>query len=235
MVVVALLVGGAAYAFSESQEPQYNSTARFAYGALLSPEIRVLGGDFGEPDVDEDIRIQTEAARLNSFDVARRTATSAPELGYSAGQIDSMVEAAPSRGSLIVALTATADGPEKADRLAQAYSDEYLELLRDRERSRTRTVRRVLEQRLDRLSEGDSEGPLGAALRNQISQVQVLGRVGSGSPQLVEAPRASGVPAEPRTQRNVLFGLLFGLAVGIGLVALRSESRARAANAARGA
>lgn len=234
IVVVALLVGAAAFAFSESQDPQYQSRAQFGYGALLSPEIRILGGDFGEPDVEEDVRIATEAARANSFDVARATASAAPELGYTAGQIAANVQAAPTRGSLIVTLTATASSPERADRLAQAYADQYLELLRDRERSRARIVRRALQTRLGSLREGDREGVLGAALRNQISQVDVLGRVGSGSPQLIEDARASVTPAQPRTQRNVLFGLLFGLAVGVGLVALRSESRTRAAAAARG-
>jgi capsular polysaccharide biosynthesis protein len=234
VVVVTLLVGAAALAFSEAQDPQYKATARFAYGSLLSPEVRILGGAFGEPDVDEEIRIATEAARVNSFDVARATANATPELGYTAGQIAARVQAAPTRGTLVVSLTATGSSAENADRLARAYADAYLQLLRDRERSRSGAVKRALRTRLNSLTQADQAGPLGAGIRNQLSQVDVLGRVGSGSPQLIESARASSAPAQPQTRRNVLFGLLFGLAVGVGLVALRSESRTRAAAAVKG-
>jgi uncharacterized protein involved in exopolysaccharide biosynthesis len=63
--------------------------------------------------------------------------------------------------------------------------------------------------------------------------VGVLKRVGTGSPEVIESARASSVASEPQTLRNVLFGVIFGLLVGVGLVALRAQSRSRAAEQAR--
>lgn len=232
VVLVAALVGGAAYAFSESQAQEYQAVTRLAYGEFLSPELRVLGPNFGEPSVDEETRIATAAAQVNSYDVALATAKDAPELGLGPRTIEALVNAEPVRGSLVVAVTATESMPEKANRLADAYVGSYRKLLRERERRGARQVERALERRLAGLPPGDKEGLRGAQLRDQISQLAVLGRVGTRSPQVIEKATASGSPAQPQTQRNVIFGVLFGLAVGIGLVALRSESRSRAAAAA---
>lgn len=228
VVFVALLVGGAAYAFSVSQPQEYQATTEFAYGQLLTPELQVLGSGFGEPDIDEDVRIATEAARVNSFDVAEATARAAPELGYSANQIAARVDASPDRGTLVVVLTATANSPEAAERLASAYSNQYLKLVRSGDRRRAMDVEDALRQRLRDLPIGDREGVIGAQLRDQISAVDLLTSVGGGSPAIIEGARASSAPANPQTTRNVLFGLLFGVAVGVGLVALRTETKGRA-------
>ncbi len=231
VVLVALLVGAAAYVFSQNQPEEYRSQTSFAFGPLLSPEFQVIGGA-GEPDLDDDVRIATEASLINSFDIAEATARRAPELGMSAGEIAGRVSATPDRGSLVVLLIARASSPRLAERLANAYAGQYIARKRAREKRRAAIAKRALETRLESLPRGDRRGPVGAGIRDQISTLDVLLRVGSGVPQRVEAARASSVPAQPQTQRNVLFGLLFGIAVGVGLVALRTESRARAATSA---
>lgn len=233
VVVIALLAAGAAYAFSESQERVYESITQFAYGGLLSPERRILGANFGEPAVDEDIGIATQAAQVNSFDISRRTARAAPGLGYSASEIDARVNAQPARGSLVVVLTARGRSREEADRLGSAYAKAYLGFLRGREKARAGEIEQVLQRRLDRLPDLAKEGLVGATVREQLSTVRVLKQVGSGSAQVIEGARSSEAPTEPQTTRNVLFGLLFGLAAGIGLVALRKETIARGTAAAR--
>jgi len=229
IVAVGILGAAAAFAFSESQERQYTATTQLGYGRLLSPELQVLGADFNEPDVDEDVRIATEAERLESFDVAVATATAEPQLDLTAGEIAGLTDAEPQRGTLVLALTAKSSSPQLAADLADGYARQYLRRIRSREQRRALLIEQVLQTRLRRLDEEVRAGPIGAALRNQVSAVNVLQEVGSGSPQIVERARASGLPVQPQTTRNVLFGLLFGLAVGIGLVALRSEGRARTA------
>lgn len=236
VVVIAALVGAAAYALSERQDVQYEASTRVQFGSLLSPEVGILGGGFGAGDVDEEVRIATEAVGVNSFDVAQRAAQDVPELGLNAGQIASAVTAEATRGTLIVLVRATASTPQQADRLASAYTEAYLARRRERERRRAAIAEQALQRRLSALSSDDRKGVIGASIRNQIGAVGVLKRVGSGTAQEIEGAHGAASPAEAKTRRNVLFGLLFGLAVGIGLVALRSESRARrAAGADRGA
>lgn len=230
VLAIAALVGTAAYVFSSRQPEQYNSTVRLEFGGSLPPELQVIGADFGGgPDVDEEIRISTEAAGLNSFDVARSTARVVPELGLDAGAIAARINAEPSRGTLTIALNATGTSPQRAERLARAYVNEYLSRERVGERRRAKRVQDALETRLAGLKRADARGPIGAALRDQISTLRVFQNVGSGSPRIIERAQASRSPSQPKTVRNVLFGVLFGLVVGIGLVALRTETRARTA------
>jgi uncharacterized protein involved in exopolysaccharide biosynthesis len=227
VVLVAALAGVAAYLFSEGQPKEFVAQSRIAFGRQFSPELQALGGGFAEPQVDEEIRIATEAEAVRSFDVAEATARLSPELGMTPGEIATRVTAEPVRGSLVVRVTATGETPQQSARLGKAYTDAYQTLRRDREREDAGRVERALETRLDSLPRRELRGPLGATLRTQLTSLEVLRRVGSGSPQVIQQPRASSVAAKPQTRRNVLFGLLFGAVVGIGLVALRTESRSR--------
>jgi uncharacterized protein involved in exopolysaccharide biosynthesis len=229
VVLIALACAVAAYAFSKSQPETYEARAAFAVGRIGSPGLSILGPDFTEPDVEEDIRVATEADRLESLDYAVATARSHPELGLTPGEIAGRISAQPTRGTLVVELTATGPTPQAAARLGRAYSQVYRRELRDAERDQARDIERALEARLQSLSPGGQRGPRGAGIRDQLSAVHVLQRVDTGSPELIESARASQKPAKPLTTRNVLFGLLFGLVAGVGLVALRSDSRVRSA------
>ena len=233
VLCVTAFAGGAAIAFSDAQPREYSSAMRFSFGRLLSPELQVLGSNFADPVPDAAIRLQTEAATVASFDVARATAAAAPDLGYSAGQVAAHIDVQPIRDTLVVAIAAHSSTPERAARLAGVYGEQFLRLRREGDRRRAAVVQQALKAELASLSRREELGLKGGALRDQLGTVAVLRRVGTGSPQVIERPRTSGAPSSPDTTRNVLFGILFGLALGVGMVALRAESRSRAAGAAR--
>jgi capsular polysaccharide biosynthesis protein len=225
VVLLALIVGGAAYAFSESQTREYKATTQLGYGRDLSPELQVVG--LPEPQGDEAVRIATEAQRVASFDIADATAKANPGLGYDGAAIHSRVTATPTRGTLVIVITATGDTAQRAAQLGNAYSQTYLRVVRGREREQFTTVERALRSRLTNLSPADRAGALGASVRSQLTLAALFQRVGTGLPVVIGTARASAAPAEPQTTRNVLFGILFGAVVGIGLMALRSDGRTR--------
>jgi uncharacterized protein involved in exopolysaccharide biosynthesis len=225
---ITALAGGAALLFSDAQPREYQSSMRFGYGRQFSAEFQLLGPSFTEPAIDENVRIRTEAAVLDSSDIAALTAKAAPDLGLSAGQIDAATVASPLRDTLTVSLRAAASTPQRAVRLASVYGRQYLKFLRERERKRAVVVERALRRHLRTISQGERRGPTGANLRSNISRMRVLQRVGTGNPFVIERPRTPGAAASPQTVRNVLFGLLFGLFVAIGLVALQAEGKRRA-------
>lgn len=234
VVTVAVLVGLVAYLFSVSQPKQYQATAQLAFGRLVSPELQVLGHTFAEPQVDEAVRVQTEADRVNSFDVALATARAAPQLRLTPEQIALLVEAEPKRGTLVVTVWARESDPGRAQRLVAAYVAQYLKLRRSYEQRRAARVQRALQRRYNDLPPATKQSPTGVLLREQIGLVGIIRNFGTGGAAQIQGAHASPAPVAPDTNRNVLFGLLFGLAVGIGLVALRSETRTRAVQAFRG-
>lgn len=233
VLIVAGLAGAAGYAFSKSQSTEYSATGELGFSRLVAPELQVLGADFSEPQVDADVRISTEAQNLNSFDVALTAARMFPGLRLNANQIAGGVSAAPVRGSLVVVVASTASTPRAAARLGSAYIKAYFKLRRVRERARAAVVEKALRNRLAVLPRAVKRGPIGATVRNQLSAIGVLKRVGSGTPEVIEEPQASAVATKPDTFRNTLFGLVLGLLVGVGLVALRAQARSRSAAVAR--
>lgn len=232
VIAIACLAGAAALAFSSSQPKEYLAVSRFAFGRLLSPELQVLGAGFGEPDVEEDIRTLTESDIMNADEIAEATARAHPELGFTGGEIAGRVAAIPSRGTLVVDLRARASSPELAARLVTAYGEQYLELRRARERRQATAVQRVLQRRLARMSERERATLAGSNLQGHIDDLEVLRIRGTNNPQIIAGARASGAAVSPNTQRNVVFAVVLGLVVGVGLVALRSEGRSRSRVAA---
>jgi capsular polysaccharide biosynthesis protein len=176
--------------------------------------------------------MDTEAQRVKSFDVAIQTAKDFPGLRLLPAQIAARIDVGAPRDTHIILVTAKGTTPPDAAQLGRAYVDSYVGMQRARQRQRASQVQSALQYRLNHISGRSALGPLGATLRDEISLSGLIRRVQTGGPQIVEHARASGAPSQPQTQRNVLFGLLFGLVAGIGLVALRSETRTRGGVAA---
>jgi uncharacterized protein involved in exopolysaccharide biosynthesis len=227
VVGIAVLVGGVAYVLSARQPDQYESTARLYFAKGAPPALQLLGPQFGEPDVKEEIKLATAALDMNSLDVAIRTSTDFPILKMTPGQVAANVEARPLQNTLVVEVVAQASNGFVAAVLAKDYVTTYYKIRRERDAGRALGVKKVLEQRLASLSPADRAGPRGAGLRETMSQLDTLAKVGTPGPQLIEEPRPSTVPAKPKPTQSAVFGALFGLAVGAGLVALRSGGRNR--------
>jgi polysaccharide biosynthesis transport protein len=227
VLVLAAVAGAAAVAFSNAQPKEYASAMRLGFGRLASPEFQLLGPGFSEPQVDDTVEINTDAAEVNSFDVAAATAKAAPDLHYNAGQVARAIDATGNRDTLIVTVLARASTPQRAARLANVYAQQFLALRRAGERKRATSVKRALRAQYRTLTKKEKASGRGGGLLAQMNTVEVLRRVGSGEPRIIDHARPSGAPASPNTLRNVLFGVLFGLAVGIGLVALRAETKNR--------
>jgi capsular polysaccharide biosynthesis protein len=228
VAVIAALVGVAALVFSRGQEPQYSASTDLLVGSSVRPELAVLGPPFTGDGTDNAIRMNTVAAVAGSHAVAESTARAKPDLRYDGDEIAARVTVAALPQSQVLRITATGPSAAKAAELVTTYRQQYLAAERDRERRNATRVQASVQQRFDNLPRSDQKGTLGAALRNQIAALRELARVGA-LPQVIDPLRASTAPSAPKTGRNVLFGLLFGLAVGIGLVALRSELDRRGA------
>lgn len=231
VIIVALLAALAGLAFSASQQKEYSSQLRLSFARFQSPEIQVLGPAFAPPQVDENVRIQTEADDVSSYDVAVATSKANPRLGTPSA-VASAVSVGPIRDTLVVTVAARASTARLAAQIANTYGEAYLALRKKREANQAKAAEAVLKRRYDNLPAAEKRGIQGGGLRDQINQLEVMRGVGTGNPQIILHARPSAAPASPDTTRNVVFGLLFGLVVGIGLVALRTESPARAAEAA---
>ena len=227
VLAITAFVGTIAYVLSARQDDEFESVGKLVFPKGAPPALQVLGPQFGQPDTDEEIALATAALDLNSFDVAARTAKNTPILKMNAGQIADRVNAQPVRETLVVEVTARAGNGFVASVLAGSYIDAYFQLRKDRDAQRAREVRSIVVRRLASLPREQRQGGRGDALREQIAQLTLLERVGTAGPVVLEAPRPSATPVLPKPKRDAVFGMLFGLAIGTGLVALRTNIRGR--------
>ncbi len=219
---LAALVAAAALVLSSGQSERYDASVRLSYAAGI--ERQALGLVDG---TDNKVRLNTEAAALESYDLAVRTSRAAPGLRLTPDAVADRVSAAAVPDSQVVVLTAHAETPERAVELLEAYRDQYLAVRRDSERAGAQVAERALRRRLADLPRGQRDGALAATLRTQLGALAVVRRSGSGTPAPLEEVRRPVAASAPRTGRNVLFGALFGLAAGIGLVALLPKRERR--------
>ena len=227
VAAIALLVGAAAYAISSRQDKQYSSTTRLFFNKGAPTALLLLGPQFGQPDVEEQVALSTAAIEMNSLEVAERTAKDNPILKMNGGQVAANVEASPIRETLIVELTALTSNGFISAALAEAYVKAYFDVRRERDAKQASEVQKALEARLARMPAADRRGAAGGLLREQIASYGTLIRVGTAGPVVIEHARPSSVAVVPKSGRDAVFGGLFGLAVGAGLVALRSGGRNR--------
>jgi uncharacterized protein involved in exopolysaccharide biosynthesis len=224
VTLVAALAAAAAYALSRGEKPQYEASTQVLFESYASPELAVLGNGFLVGGSDADRRLASNVEILRSDDVAVRTAKDAPRLGMPPGLIHANVQIKGNGSSDVLTITGRADSPLKARLLVLEYRKAFKKMRRDSEQRRARAAVRVLQQELVSLPPPQQAGVRGGIIRSQIAQLGVIAKLGTGLPKVVEGVTGGGGKVAPATQRNVLFGLLFGLLIGVGLVALRSEA-----------
>ncbi len=222
IVLVAALAGSAALGLSLAQETEFEAQTALRFDSHLRPEYQVLEQGVSAPG-DEERLTATNAAAVESYDIARVTARLTPELGLRPVEVDKRVRVEADRVSNVVRIRASSPTPEAASQLARAYREQFLAGRRRHEAARARRTEKALQDELDSLSRNEERGPRGDDLRGQIGAVSALRQVGSGVPEVIEEAHSSSIPAKPRTGRNVLFGVLFGVLVGVGLAAMRGQ------------
>jgi uncharacterized protein involved in exopolysaccharide biosynthesis len=228
VAVIAAAVGVAALVLSRAQPVEYAAVMKLSFSAETRPELQVLGAPFVRPGGDVDVFTATNAQLVGSREVADRVARDRrPKLGLTGDEVANRVSVTGLTGTEIVQLQATGPTPRAATELASAYGSSFLSWFRDRQRRRARDVEQVLRDRYADLTRAQRRTATGASIRGQLSALDVLASVGSGSPEVIEGAHASGSPQQPKTRRNVIFAVIFGLALGVGLVALRAELRRR--------
>ncbi len=218
VAIVTFIVAAAAYAMSSQQAKQYSATAKLLFSPTPRIDLQVLGVNPGSPP-DATTQTATDQGLVASGDVADATASQLP--GYSSGEVSSHVAVVNERGTFIIDVTATAANAVQASTLANAYANAYLKVTQGQDAARASQARAALAGEYAHLSRADKAGQQGGALMAQMGQLGVIQRIGTGSPQLFQSAAPAGAPSAPQTTRNVLFGALFGLVLGIALVSLR--------------
>jgi len=229
VVVITLIAAALAGAFSHAQKVHKVATASLVFGQPR-PDMQVVASGFSAGDQSSQLVPSTNAALVGSDDIARATAG---KLNMSPSEVRSSVSVSSVQSSQIVEVKASRPASAEAAQLANTYANEYVSRARAEQRGRALTVLQSLHAQLasarrvttTRNSLGVKSAAAADQLRSQIAAETALARVGSGSPAIASTASPTDVATAPRTTRNVVFGALFGLVLGIGIASLAGGRR----------
>lgn len=203
LTVTVLGVLGAAF-FSVRQEKLYKASA----------SVLVSGFDSAQPP---DMFLQTQAdIATASPEVARRVRATLHL------RTTPPIEVTPKTNSALLDFSSTAADPRLAARIATAYAQQFGAFRRSLDTADIRQSLARVNAQINALRiAGTGTDPVRyRSLLDKQAQLQTLEATQTSQAFLVR-PATLGVQVQPRTVRNTVLGLLFGLILGSGLAFLR--------------
>lgn len=227
IVALAGLGAVAAALFGGLQAEGYKASTLILFTSS-SAEVQILGGPSGPSSAASAERnVANSAALLQSARVAR---AAAGRLGRpdDADEIAEAVDARAREDADVVEVTAEADSPGGAVRLANSYARAFRTLQVNAQADAAGEAADVLEKRLSDLSAAAAAGIEGQSLASRIAELRALEQVGTGSPRIIEAADSGEVSKQGGGSTTlILGGVVAGLALGLGVALVRQQTDRR--------
>jgi receptor protein-tyrosine kinase len=217
----AVVVGVAAYLLSTLMPDRYASTA-----SLLFRQSELVGQLTGFAETEKFNTVEQEGATnvavVQSRPVAAETAR---RIGgeHDLESVRNAVAIAARPNTRVVDVTAEADTPLQAMRLADTYTEVFVAQRTRQVRAKIQEALTNLEREVQLLPVEARDGAPGDELEQRLSTLRVLNAVQSANVELIQRAELADEPTSPRPTRNAVLGLLFGLLLGLGLAALRQQ------------
>jgi len=213
LVLAAVLAAiGGHLAWRAVSTPRYEATAQLLVNAISADDDRFLGLPVIRETPREPTRaIETAAALLHSPQAAERAARSLRSTSTVEHILD-VVSLEPQGQSSVIAVTATASTPDRAQRLADAFARAaLLERSDELQRAATTQIPEVAAQ-LEALGKTSSAGA--SELRERLNALRGLRDEGDPTLSLSQPARAPQDASGPSSTFTLLLVLLGGFVIG---------------------
>lgn len=204
--VAGLAVMLAALGMSLSRPTVYQSEAKVLFGAA---SLTAGALDVSQSiDPERDVATNIDIAKAGQVAAAVKEDLRLPE---SVDEIRSGLEVAAEGNSNILSFFYDDQDPQRAQRLAQSFVDQY-------KRFRAAAVRETAEPQIDRYEAQLRSLPTGAperaTIQDQLSRLRSLSVLASSDSQIIERASLPVDPISPNPVRDAILGLLVGLTLG---------------------
>jgi capsular exopolysaccharide synthesis family protein len=222
IILICVLVAGAAFFLSSAQTPIYRSEARLILGAN---QVTTDAGGFGQY-IDPN-RIETELQVIAGKPVADIVKE---RLGYTPGIVGRAVGR-----TAVISLAASSANPREASDIANAYAQAYIAYREQQVAAGLTLQTKELNRQITALGEqiaaieakprapGDPPAPELNALRAEqtafrlkLQQVDSADRVNGGAAAVLAPAVPASTPVSPTPIRTMLLGAFIGLVLGVG-------------------
>src|SRR4051794_18204951 len=171
LVACLVVVPGAAFVYSITQQKQYSATASLLF---RDPQLdqKLFGSTVFAPSTDPAREAATNA-KLASLEVVAARTSKALHGQLAAGEITGKIAVEPAGQSDVVSTTATDHDPVFAARLANLFAAQFIAFRRDADRSKISSAQNLVQQQIGRLTSSERSSAQGTALRQRAEQLQI--------------------------------------------------------------
>src|SRR5919112_979511 len=224
VLAVPILAGGAAAAFAFTTERDYESTAKLLFRQTIGAELNAVGVLPNTPDADNLSNSNVEVVGSRSVAAATSRALQRQGEDFSVEDVVGDVNVSTKKDSDVVDVVATSSSAGGAQRLADVYARQAVELAGRQQQARAERALTVAEAQLAAMP--PSTAKYAQELRADVTRLRVLADGGVGSPQLIQP---AFVPEDRSSSavRLILLAVLFGIVLGVGLALLREQADRR--------
>lgn len=214
IVLIALLAGGGAFAWTESRSREFRATADVLVTPIGADDQTFLGVPALRQTGDTARIVQTAVGLLDTPEVARRTAD---QLGgsWTESRVGGSVEVQARGASTLVAITARSASADESARLANAFTQNALAI---RKEQLAAPLDRAIGQTLSQIRRArNADSAYSGALRVRLDTLRVAQATGDPSLSLTQEAIVPTVREGEEPWVYVVAALIAGLLVGAGL------------------
>jgi succinoglycan biosynthesis transport protein ExoP len=229
IALCAVIVAAAAYGFSKRETKKYTATASLVFNT--SPLSQQIAG-LPSPGVSSSGLLAQEASNVElvrSGDVAAKTAILLGH-GLTEEKVANSLSVSGQGESGIVVVSATSTSPTLAAEIVNTYTQQFVDEQQSSQLHYYRSALAIVHKQLRSLSRQERARGSGVQLQNRAQSLSLLSELKEGNVKASVDAAVPTTPSSPKTSRNVAFGIVLGLLIGLGLafVLERLDRRIRA-------
>jgi capsular exopolysaccharide synthesis family protein len=221
--VVALstiLVGAAAFIFSESEQRQYTATTSVVFqDAGVSQQAAGLQLSSTPTSLNPQLMATNVNLVTQESGVAAATARAVGH-GLTGSDVASAVTATEQGQTDLVDVSATSTSPGLAAEIANTYAQQFIATQRSQQQAAVLQGLNLVERQIAATSRQQLAGPTGQALLDRAESLRILAKLQNGGAQVASVAATPTSPSSPKTKRNVALGLILGLLLGLAIAFL---------------
>jgi polysaccharide biosynthesis transport protein len=223
IVLCCVVVGAAAFGYSEHKAKQYTATAALTFNNnTLSQQVAGLSVPSSASTLQDQQDSDLELVKLGNM-----AAATAAQLGLAEETVAKSISVAGQGESNTVVVSSTSPSPTLAAEIATTYARQFVKEQQSTNGRFFRSALALVNKQLARMTPAQRFGTDGLDLQDRAQTLRLLAELGYNNAELAEEALVPSSPSSPKVKKDTLVGVVVGLVLGLALAFLLEHLDAR--------